>query len=425
MIRRRVSSRNKSLPASVARAVAARPLLLLAFLLALSPLLPAEALAQPPAGFEDTKVAEVELPTAFAFLPDDSMLVTSKPGRLLLIDPATGDQEEVLDLSDGVCGNSERGLLGVAVDPDFGTGSDDFVYLYYTAMRGSDCPTTKAGPTNQTPVKRVSRFAMTGDKIERASEEILIDGIDSPQGNHNAGDLKFGPDKNLYVSVGDGGNGGTARDLGILNGKILRVERDGTIPADNPYASRGVRCDETGRAAGRKAVCQEVFARGLRNPFRIAFDPDAAEPSFFINDVGASVWEEVDRGRASANYGWDKREGPCPTGESRRCGKKPRRLTDPIHAYKHTSGCRSITGGAFVPNGAPGFDAYAGAYLYADFICKEIFALTPKGRGFERASFGETEIKPVAMGFGPDGALYYAGFGSSGGEIRKIAGSET
>ena len=139
---------------------------------------------------------------------------------------------------------------------------------------------------------------MSGDTIDPSSEEVLIDNIPSPTGNHNSGDLSFGKDGYLYVSVGDG-QCDYARRLGLPRpitmppvirtsflGKVLRITRSGDIPATNPYTGTdSARCNLTGRTeVGKK--CQETFASGLRNPFRFAFDPDASGTRFFINDVG-------------------------------------------------------------------------------------------------------------------------------------------
>lgn len=169
---------------------------------------------------------------------------------------------------------------------------------------------------------------------------MLIDNIPAPFGNHNAGDLRFGNNNGyLYISVGDGG--GTGGDLAdepnTLLGKILRVKKDGTAPSDNPFTSSGVPCKDTGQT-GAGQQCQEIFATGLRNPFRFAFKPDTDE--FFINDVGQNTWEEIDRGQAGADYGWNLREGPCATGSTTNCGEAPGK-TNPIYAYPHSSGCRS------------------------------------------------------------------------------------
>jgi len=382
--------------------------------LLLPPIVPSPAAAQTADGFEDELVASVPQPTAIAFLPepDGRMLVASKPGELFVLPrqrDTTVEPTPVLDLRGTICTDGERGLLGVAVDPNF-SGTDNFVYLYYTVKSGQGC------------ANQVARFRMTtGDTITGTPERLLLQNIPSPATNHNAGDVQFGRDGYLYVSIGDGANAALAPKRFIVNGKILRITKDGGIPPSNPYARlrEGRRCNLTGRTR-RTKICQEIFALGLRNPFRMAFDPDGT--AFFINDVGAATWEEINVGRAGANYGWPAREGPCPTGRVRTCGRQPKGTTRPLHAYRHSSGCQSITGGAFVPNDANGWPApFRNSYLYADFVCDTIFALSLDGA---RPVFWATKAvgSPIALEFGPAGDranLYYASF-NNGGEIRRI-----
>jgi hypothetical protein len=146
--------------------------------------------AAPPAGFTDTLVATVESPTSLAFAPGGRILVTTQFGALRVIANGTLLPEPALDLAPAVCTSAEQGLLGVAVDPAFT--ANGYVYLYYTRSAAGSC------------ANRVSRFTMTGDAVDPATETVLVDGIPSPAGNHNAGDLHFGKDGYLYVSVGDG-----------------------------------------------------------------------------------------------------------------------------------------------------------------------------------------------------------------------------
>lgn len=388
---------------------------------------PASAAATPP-GFADSLVANVGAPTGLAVMPDKRLLVTTQPGKLQVIDK-NGEMlaRPALDLAGKVCTNSERGLLGVAVDPDFA--SNNYIYLYYTAYQSGGC------------VNRVSRFVMPGDTADPASETKLLDNIYSTNGNHNGGDVHFGKDGYLYVSVGDGGcsfanrnacqyQNNAARYPNVLLGKILRVTRDGEIPPDNPYVgTNSARCNVAGSTQAGK-FCQETFASGLRNPFRMAFDPDAAGTSFRINEVGGAAWEEIDEGKAGADYGWNLCEGyhdnPYQGGQVN-CGAAP--LTPPIHEYNHNTGCTSITGGAFVPDGVWPTE-YDKDYLFGDYTCGGIFRLTPKdGGGYTRTGFATVGGGgPIATTFGPtyDGnqALYYATY-AGGGQVRRIEHTDT
>ncbi len=401
--------------------------LLLGLLLALPLIsLPAASAGTLPPGFDDTPVASVPQPTAFAFTPDGRMLVTSKLGRLRVVRNGALLPDPALDLSARVCPESERGLLGVAVDPDFA--ANRRVYLYYTFKKFGTC--ALAAPPNG-PVNRVSSFVLEGDTIDPASETVLIDGIPSTGGNHNGGHLQFGRDGHLYVSVGDGGcdyagdsgcavANDAARDRNVLLGKVLRITADGGIPADNPFLGAGTaRCNETGIAAPGQ-ICQETYAWGLRNPFRLGFDTNAAGTRFLINDVGQSAWEEIDEGRPGADYGWNRREGHCAAGSTTDCGPPPAGITNPIFDYGRGGGCAAITGGAFVPRGLwPA--QYDGRYLFADYVCGKIQSLRLTSAGLTADDFG-TDMGPVIdLAFGPSGtprALYYLTFA---GAVRRIA----
>jgi PKD repeat protein len=312
-------------------------------------------------------------------------------------------------------------LLGIAIDPNFA--SDHFIYLYYTVQRGGSCSGTPV------PANRVSRWTL-GDDNRASGELILIDNVPSPAGNHNGGDLNFGPDGLLYVSVGDGGSTPqTARQLNALTGKILRIAPNGDIPASNPYrGTDSVRCNLTGGVADNTKKCQEIYASGLRNPFRMAFDPNALGTRFFINDVGQNTWEEIDLAQAGADYGWNVREGHCANGSTTDCGAPPAGLTNPLYDYGRDTNCSSITGGAFVPNGLwPA--AYDHTYLFADYVCGKIFTLRETAPGtWTRGEFtgGLGGSSAVHLRFGPwagpggaTQALYYTSY-AGGGQIRRI-----
>jgi glucose/arabinose dehydrogenase len=407
---------------------------------------PAETL---PGGFSDVRVTDSHLPTALDFTPDGRMVVGSKSGQVYLYDKSGNNLAKPEALNLPVCDNSERGLLGVAVDPKFGIEGNDYVYFYYTHKR-SACPDKQ--PTDpRNPYNRVSRFEMDGNTIVKSSEEVLVDGIPSPNGNHNAGDLHFGNDGKLYVSVGDGAcdyaektkcqyENDASRDGNVLLGKILRINADGSIPSDNPYTGpNSAPCSNEGGGiarAGEGEKCRETFVSGFRNPFRFAIDPDAEKTRLFINDVGGQRWEEVDEAVFGSNgtldsgndYGWNVCEGrhdnPYRADQVNCDGAT---FTGPIHEYNHSTGCESITAGAFVPDDARWPDVYRDAYLYGDFVCGKIFSLTPRdGGGYARTTFaGGLGLRTaVAMDFGPykstRQALYYASF-EDGGMIRRIS----
>ena len=372
-----------------------------------------------PSGFTDEFVTGIGSPTALAFTPDGRLLITTQPGRLwvyqdgMLLGPALN----LTSPTSVICSNSERGLLGIAVDPSFA--SNNFIYVYYTFNAAGTC------------VNRVSRYTLSAANVA-SGQTVLIDNIPSTAGNHNAGDVQFGHDGYLYVSVGDAGcdyagNSGcagandAARDEHSLVGKILRITRDGTIPPDNPFTGAGTAdCRFTGgTTAGNK--CRETFAWGLRNPFRMAFDSNDPGTRFFINDVGQNTWEEINLGQAGADYGWNVREGHCANGSTTDCGPPPAGMTNPVHDYGRSVGA-SITGGAFVPAGLWPAE-YDGNYLFADYVAGKIFRIAGSGGG-SRTEFatGLGGSSAVHLRFGPHAgsqALYYTTY-ANGGEVRRI-----
>jgi uncharacterized protein (TIGR03437 family) len=424
-----------SLASRVAARLLVTGLLIANFLIAVA--LPARAQAVRE-GFRDELVVGVASPTAIAFLPDGRMLVATKGGTVRVWDGSSSGTTLALDLSAKTCSNSERGLLGLAIDPSFT--QNGYVYLFYTHRNTGTCGTR----STQGPVNRVSRFRFaTMDGIDDSSETVLLDNIWSFGGNHNAGDLEIGADGHLYVSTGDGGtdyrtlggaaNNAVSRDRYHLMGKILRITRVGGIPPDNPYTGVGtVRCNLGPGSPGQ--ICQETYSWGLRNPFRMAFNPNVDGVDFAINDVGQGAWEEINRGEAGADYGWNDREGPCETNSSTICSPDnppAAGITDPIFAYNHgdavpgttVGNCRSITGGAFVPDGFwP--EAFDGSYLFADFVCGTVFSLHEESDQrqanvllTEMASSSVTHLR-----FGPAGAgqvLYYTTF-EGGGQVRRL-----
>ena len=421
--------------------------LLLVFTTALLGRSPLQA-ALPP-DFNDELVASVGRPTAMAFLPDGRLLVAQQTGALRVIKNGVLLPAPAINLANRLCSNRERGLVGVAVDPQFEV--NRFVYLYYTFRKHRSCPVEQT--TNPLiPVNRVGRFVQPPgtDQLDPASETILLDNIPQPGGFHLSGDLHFGPDGYLYVAVGDGGcdyagdsgcqgQNDAARDEHVLLGKILRITRDGSAPADNPNQGTGTAaCRLTGRTS-RGMKCRETWATGLRNPFRFAFDPNSPAPRFFINDVGSNSVEEINEGLRGADYGWSCREGTVLNSSRGPCAPPTPAFTPPYFSYFHKkpipwssgqgwpggvppSNCHAVTGGAFVPDGLwPGFD---GAYLWSDYVCGGIFALRPSG-GTVAASDFATALgadSAVSLTFGPAGdsqALYYSTY-TDGGQIRRI-----
>ncbi len=396
---------------------------------------PADAAVSLTPGFVDTFVATAADPTSIAFTPDGRLLIAGQGGQIRVYKNGMLLAAPALNLGNKVCRNIERGLVGLAVDPGFA--SNHFIYAYYTFNKfnnpdPSNCPT---GSDPAAPVNRLSRFTLgDNDSINPASELVLVDNIAS-RGYHNSGDLHFGADGYLYVSVGDASRASNARVTTNLNGKILRLAPTSAdlIPPSNPLVGQpdARRCGDPAGSAG-SGPCLEIFNYGLRNPFRFAFRPGTNE--FYINDVGQDTWEDINLGQGGGHYGWPCREGAHPVDPlPGTCNPLPPVMVDPVFEYQHgtqipgttsPANCNAITGGAFVPAGLwPGFDD---VYLFGDYVCGVIIRLTPDGQGgFTAADFAAGVDGPTQLLFGPHlntQALYYTARNS--GQVRRITYSQ-
>jgi glucose/arabinose dehydrogenase len=331
-------------------------------------------------GFAETLVASgLSEPTAMAFAPDGRLFVCQQGGQLRVIKNGALLPAPFLTVTTDATG--ERGLLGVTFDPNFA--ANQFVYVYYTV-------------TSSPRHNRVSRFTANGDTVAPNSEVVVIELSDLSATIHNGGAIHFGPDGKLYIATGENGVPSNAQTFSNLLGKILRLNSDGAIPADNPFINQ---------VAGQSRA---IWALGLRNPYTFAFQPGAQR--MFINDVGQNTWEEINLGGAGLNYGWPDIEGPGNSGI----------FTGPIFAYGHgfgdTLGC-AITGGAFYNPPVNQFPSeYVGHYFFADFCGGWIRQLNPADNSV--TGFANDIESPVDLQVGPDGQLYYLSRG--GGAVFKI-----
>ncbi len=323
------------------------------------------------------------------------LFIVEKVGRIRIIQ-ADGSvaTEPFLDISDRVnSGANERGLLGLAFHPEYG--QNGYFYVNYTTSRS--VAGTDSGDTI------VARYSL-GDGTDQAdpdSEKILLT-LDQPYSNHNGGDLLFGPDDGyLYISTGDGGRGGdplgAGQDKDRLLAKLLRIDVDGgdpyAIPPDNPFV-------------GEEGAQPEIWAWGLRNPWRIAFDLETFD--LYIADVGQNAYEEVNFEPADSpggvNYGWNLMEGM-------HCYNRPTcnedgDLTLPVFEYGRSLG-QSITGGeVYRGSRYPGLD---GAYFVADYVTGRLWALSRDAQGEWRdAQVGNLGFGPTSFGLDEAGEIYVA-----------------
>ena len=297
-----------------------------------------------------------------------------------------------LDISDEVrTSNGEEGLLGLAFDPDYAT--NGHFYVYYSASS-----------PRRSVIERYTASPPSSNSADPESGLVIME-VTQPYGNHNGGQLAFGPDDGyLYIGLGDGGSGGdpdeNGEDLQTLLGSILRIDVSQAseaapyiIPTDNPFVGNN------------QGYREEIYAYGLRNPWRFSFDPPTSQ--LWTGDVGQGAREEVDIIESGKNYGWNTMEGTLCHDPSSNCPMNDREM--PVWEYNRSLG-RSITGG-YVYRGAR-VPELVGKYIYADFESGRVWALEYDGS----QATGVDEINQVSFGitsFGvnADNDLYMAGFG--------------
>ncbi|GAB4022417.1 PQQ-dependent sugar dehydrogenase [Spirosoma migulaei] len=327
-----------------------------------------------PASFTQVQVTNgLSGPTAMVFAPDGRIFVTLQSGDLRVIKNGALLPTPFVHLT--VDDNGERGLIGVVLDPAFST--NHYIYLYHTV------PGTPAH-------NRISRYTANGDVVLANSEVEILD-LDplSSATNHNGGAMVFGPDGKLYVGVGENANGPNAQNLDTHLGKILRINADGSAPADNPFPSG---------TEQRK----RVWAYGLRNPYTIAIQPGTGR--IFVNDVGQSTWEEInDATTGGLNFGW-----PTAEGTSNNVA-----FTNPVYSYPHTptgdgNGC-AITGGTFFNPTTTNYpSSFIGKYFFQDLCGSWINNINLSVNPATRSSFATSlPGNSLAISTGLDGNLYY------------------
>jgi glucose/arabinose dehydrogenase len=328
----------------------------------------------------------------------DRLFVATQPGVVVVFDndPDVEEMTTFLDVRDRmhyrVPQENEEGFLGMAFHPKFKENGELFVY--YTGEYEDEKDRKSV----------ISRFRVSKDdpnKVDPASEEIIMT-IDQPYWNHNGGTIVFGPDGYLYIGLGDGGSRadphGNGQNLETLLGSILRIDVDHrddglayAIPKDNPFV-------------GRDDARGEIWAYGIRNIWRMAFDRQTG--LLWAADVGQDIWEEIDIIKKGGNYGWNLREGKHDFAPGEAAPEVD--LIEPIWEYHHDLG-KSITGGNVYRG--PGVAELEGGYLYADFVSGRIWALWYDEKA-ERATSNRAirDTGPPVMGFGEDddGETYFA-----------------
>ena len=396
-------------------------------LLCVAFLIPQFASAALPSGFEMQTVAEgFNLPTKIAFSADGRIFVAEKNGTVRVIKNGALNTEPVIRLTD-VNTYGDRGLIGMALDPNFV--SNGYMYLLYTYENtpGSNIAGIKTG--------RLVRVTVINDTAIESSKVVLLgtvggtvitpscdnypttsDCIASDSLSHSVGGLRFGPDGKLYVTLGDGASFDyadtralRAQDLNSLAGKMLRINTDGTAPADNPFY--------TGSPTANRS---KVYAYGLRNAFRFTFRP--GNNALVAGDVGWSTWEEIDVIQPGANLGWPCREGGTTTPQGLGC--TPNGVaTDPVYSYIHdANGAGAVVGGGF-STGSAYPASFANTYFFGDYAqnfikTMEFNASNQMVSVSNFADGADGTNGPVDIEVGPEGNIYFLAIYT--GELKKI-----
>jgi glucose/arabinose dehydrogenase len=325
-------------------------------------------------------------PVAAVHAGDERLFIVEQAGVIWILQNGERLADPFLDITQRVNDSAnEQGLLGLAFHPNFE--ANGHFYLNYTGTDGET---------------RVSRFAMSQDPDRADPEsEVLLLTIDQPYRNHNGGIIAFGPDNYLYIGTGDGGSAGdpqgNGQSLDTLLGKILRIDVDAAaayaIPANNPFVSGG--------------GLPEIWAYGLRNPWRFAFDRMTGD--LYIGDVGQNQWEEINFQAAASvggeNYGWNLREGT----HAYTSGNAD--WIDPVAEYDHSMGC-SVTGGEVVRD--PRLPGWSGVYLYGDYCSGRVWGLLREADGhWVQRLLYESDSTITSFGQDVDGRIYLIDHGGS------------
>ncbi len=344
-------------------------------------------------GFARVQVGgAISTPTVMAFAPDNRIFVAQQTGALRVIKNGALLATPFLSLT--VNSTGERGLIGLAFDPDFAT--NQYIYVYYTVP---------AAGINA-PFNRISRFTANGDVALAGSEQIILN-LDplSSATNHNGGALAFGSDGKLYVAVGDNALGANAQNLNTYHGKLLRINKDGSAPSDNPFFT-----------SGTTEQSKRVWSYGLRNPYTFSIQPGTGK--IFVNDVGQNAVEEInDATTGGRNFGWPTAEGTSTNPN----------FTNPVYSYLHAgaapTGC-AITGGTFFnPQFTTYPAAYVGDFFFQDYCSNWIYALNLSGTPSATLFASNIGSSSLSVMTGPDGNLYYLSRGAQA--LYKITSSNS
>ena len=329
--------------------------------------------------------------------PDDAsgrLFVLEQAGTIRVLMNGSLVASPFLDIRSLVSTGEEMGLIGLAFHPTFASSGRLYVNYVRTLSSGQ----------MQTVIAEFQVSTTDPNQVDPTSQRILLT-VDQPFDNHKGGQLAFGPDGFLYIGLGDGGNGGdplgNGQNLNTLLGKVLRIDVDSAVPyavpPDNPFATGG--------------GLPEIFAYGLRNPWRFSFDRGSG--LMFVGDVGQDAYEEIDIVRNGGNYGWNTMEGMHCFMPSSGCNING--LTLPIAEYAHTDGEAVIGGYVYRGGAVPGLK---GVYILGDFISGKIWQLSQNGSTWQRTLLLSTGRAISSFGQDSAGELYVADYNA--GSILKL-----
>ena len=365
-----------------------------------------------PAGFAMNIIASgLDRPTAIASLPDGTLLIAEQSGFVKRLERGTSKTETLLNLSDEVNGLFERGLTGMAIDPQFAV--NGFLYLLYTYDKPGEIPDGDGLRTG-----RISRFTIHNGVADSNNRTIILDGFESNVPFHAPGTLRFGSDGFLYASFGDSSDpyqpsDGALRsqDLNQLHGKIVRIQSNGSAVTSNPFYD----------ATHPDSVRSKVFAYGFRNPFRFRAHPKTNQ--LYIGNVGWQTIESLVRVQGGENFGWpcfeSSRAIPEYQTKMQCTGVMPSQLTKAQYDYYHNGGSASIVAGDFAGEGFP--SEMHGDFFFGDYSQKWIkrAVLNDDGSVARVLDFGVGVGFSVDMMFGPDGALFFIDY--LNGAVKRIS----
>lgn len=325
-----------------------------------------KAHAAPPSDFRTTQIigSDLDVPTGFDFAPDGRIFILQRTGEVRIYKNGQLLPTPFTTLNSASSG--DRGLIGIAFDPDYNT--NHYVYFYYT---GTDT------------LDHLVRMDASAD-IATSPPTVLYETNVASLELHVGGTIRFGPDGKLYLSIGDNGYPPNAQDLTNPFGKILRLNKDGSIPSDNPFV-------------GQSGKLPEIWAYGFRNPFRFQFDPQSGK--IYEGDVGDFSWEELNLVTKGGNYGWPTCEGVCSNPS----------FINPVYSYPHNNQSSAIAGGP-VYRGSMFPSNYQGRYFFGDYAQGFIKTLVLDSNGLPTGTAGDFDLAAgsvVDLKVASDGSIYY------------------